>query len=66
MLSLNLIEEEKSVDSDLEKYIVEKIAERNEAKKNKDYSLADSIRDELNNKGIRLIDTKEGTTYEII
>ena len=66
VLSLNLIEEEKSVDSNLEKYIVEKIAERNEAKKNKDYSLADSIRDELNNKGIRLIDTKEGTTYEII
>ena len=40
--------------------------ERNAAKSNKDYALADKIRDELLSKGIRLIDTKEGTTYEII
>ena len=41
------------------------IEKRNEAKKNKDYSLADSIRDELNNKGIILKDTKDGTIYEV-
>ena len=36
------------------------------AKKNKDYSLADQIRDELLSQGIRLIDTREGTSYEIV
>lgn len=44
--------------------ILEKIALRNEAKKNKDFALADQIRDELLQNGIRLIDTRDGTTYE--
>ena len=44
VLSLGLIEEEKEIDRDLEKYILEKIEERNEAKKNKDYQKADQIR----------------------
>ena len=58
--------EENEIDSDLEKMIQDKIAERAEAKKNKDYALADSIRDELLSKNVKLIDTKEGTTYEVI
>ena len=33
---------------------------------NKDFATADSIRDELLAKGIKLIDTREGTTYELI
>lgn len=66
VLSLNLIEEEKNVEESLEKYIELKIAERNEAKKNKDYQKADQIRDELLAEGIRLIDTREKTTYEIL
>ena len=66
VLSLNLIDDEKTVDSDLESYVLAKIEERNQAKKDKNYSLADSIRDELLEKNIRLIDSREGTTYEII
>ena len=67
VLSLDLTkEEENEIDRDLEKMIQDKIAERAEAKKNKDYALADSIRDELLSKNVKLIDTKEGTTYEII
>lgn len=66
VLSLNLIEEEKSVDTNFEEYILSKIEERNQAKKNKNYALADSIRDELLEKGIRLVDSREGTTYEIL
>lgn len=66
VLSLGLIEEEKEVDKDLEKYILEKIEERNEAKKNKDYQKADEIRNELLEKNIKLIDSREGTTYEIM
>lgn len=41
------------------------IAKRAEAKKNKDFATADSIRDELASKGIVLKDTREGTTYHI-
>ncbi len=65
VLSLDLFKKEK-IDEDLEKEIEEKILERNEAKKNKDYNLADKIRDELLEKGIVLKDTREGTTYEIL
>ena len=46
-------------------YIEDKIAERKEAKLNKNYELADSIREELANKGIILNDTAEGTTWDI-
>ena len=65
VLSLNLISnEEENLQNDA--YIKEKIAERNEAKKNKNYVLADEIRDNLLKEGIKLIDTREGTIYEII
>ncbi len=64
VLGLNLIEEEKELDID-EDYINKKIEERNAAKQNKDFALADSIRDELLNKNIKLIDTREGTKFEI-
>jgi len=66
VLGLNLIEEEKEVEEDLEKEILQKIEQRNQAKKDKDYALADQIRNELLEKGIKLIDSREGTTYEII
>ena len=67
VLSLDLtIETKKDVASDLEKEILEKIEERKLAKKNKDFKLADEIRDELLAKGIKLIDTREGTTYEVV
>lgn len=71
VLSLDLtkgaIEEKKeeNIDSELETYINEMIAKRAEAKKNKDFATADSIRDELDSKGIILKDTREGTTYHI-
>jgi cysteinyl-tRNA synthetase len=66
VFALELIKKEDVVDSDLEEYINKKIEERKEAKANKDYSLADSIRDELASKGIKLVDTKNGTTYELM
>ena len=67
VLSLNLIQnEEKEIDKDLEKKILEKIEERKQAKKDKNFALADQIRDELLSQNIRLIDTREGTTYEIL
>ena len=65
VLSLNLLNE-KELDADLKKFIEAKIAERQEAKKNKDFSTADKIRDELEQRGILLKDTREGVTYELI
>lgn len=46
-------------------YINEKIAERYNAKANKEYELADSIRNELLIKGIILNDTKDGTIWDV-
>ena len=44
---------------------MKKIEERNIAKKNKDFETADKIRNDLLEKGIELLDTREGTTYKI-
>ena len=64
VLSLNLIDNGE-VDQDLKKFIEDKIEMRNKAKANKDYILADQIREELLNKDIIIKDTKCGTIYEI-
>ena len=65
IFSLDLTKKD-NIDTDLEEFVNSKIAERNEAKKNKDFAKADSIRDELLEKGIKLLDTREGTKFEII
>lgn len=67
VLSLDLcLDDNIIVDNELNDYINKMINERNLAKQNKNYSLADSIREELKNKGIIIRDTKDGTIYEII
>ena len=48
-----------------EKFIIEEISKRAEAKKNKQYDLADEIRAGLDKKGIILNDTVEGTLWDI-
>ena len=61
-------EEQKSepaVDSELVAYIEDMIAQRVTAKKEKNFARADEIRAELLAKGITLIDTREGTKYQI-
>lgn len=68
VLSLGLIEDNPNerINEEVEAMIMKKIEERNIAKKNKDFATADKIRDELFDQGIKLIDSREGTTYEII
>ena len=66
ILGLDLLKDTKKESSVSEKYIMNKIKERDEAKSNKDFALADSIRNELEKKGIKLIDTKDGTKYEVM
>ena len=46
-------------------YINGEIEKRLEAKNNKDYELADKIRSDLDEKGIILNDTVNGTTWDI-
>ena len=64
VLSVDLIKEKTTLEN--EDVILSLIEKRNEAKKNKDFELADSIRDDLLSKGIQIVDTREGTTYKII
>ena len=65
VLSLDLIKE-KNIDEELLNKINGLIEKRNIAKENKDYALADQIREELKNMNVVIKDTKEGTTFEII
>ncbi len=55
-----------SVDAELENFINEKIAERKEAKKAKDFAKADAIREELLAKGVAIKDTREGVVWELV
>ena len=68
VLSLNLLVEEavveSGVDAELENYVLAKIEERKEAKKAKDFALADAIRAELLAQGIVIEDTREGVKWK--
>ena len=55
-----------NIDKNLESFILSKIEERKLAKQNKDFVTADKIRNELIDKGVELIDTKNGTEFKII
>ncbi len=66
VLSLDLtVSMDQDLSPELESEILQKIEERNLAKKNRDFNRADQIRDELLARGIRLVDTREKTLYEI-
>ena len=66
VLGLDLLGYEEKVSSLSSEFILGKIEDRRLAKVNKDYVLADEIRDELLSLGVKLIDTKDETLYEII
>ena len=52
------------IDKETKRKIKELIEKRNEAKKEKNYELADKIREELKNLGIQIQDTPNGTIWE--
>lgn len=67
VLSLDLMKSNTNdVDYNKKKYIQEMIEKRELAKRKKNYVLADEIRNKLNEEGIVLKDTREGTIYEVI
>ncbi len=71
VLSLNLTaareakKADNGVDPEMERYILEKIEERSAAKKEKNFSKADAIREELLQKGIVLEDTRQGVVWKV-
>lgn len=58
--------EEQPVDEEFRAYINDMLEQRRAAKKAKDFAKADEIRDELQKKGVRIKDTREGTVWELI
>ena len=63
VLSLDLLKEETVEISDDIKALIQK---RDEFKKEKNFAEADKIRDQLLEMGIKLIDSRDGTKYEVI
>ena len=59
---LDVIKEDKNADNEFVKYVEQKIQERLKAKKEKNWSLADSIRNELAERGVILEDKAGGIT----
>ena len=62
-LTTAVADEKESIDEELSAFVESKIAERAQAKKEKDFAKADAIRAELLEKGIVLKDTREGTVW---
>ena len=60
---LGIAEDEEVVEDEDTAKIEELIAKRTEAKKNKDFAAADSIRDELTAMGITIKDTRQGVQW---
>lgn len=63
---LNIAQKSTEEDDGLTEKVEELIAKRAEAKKNKDFSLADQIREELTNMGISIEDTRQGVKWKRI
>ena len=61
----NWLEFKKNKSKISEKEILSKIEERNKARANKNYELADKIRNELSNKGVLIEDDDGKTTWKL-
>jgi cysteinyl-tRNA synthetase len=58
--------EEAGRDEDLTNHLIELLIDiRKDARANKNFELSDKIRDDLNELGVQLMDSKDGTSFEI-
>jgi len=55
----------RKADADLERWVAERVAARNQARKSKDFKAADAIRAELGAKGVEIEDTPQGTKWRL-
>jgi cysteinyl-tRNA synthetase len=60
---LDVLPTEKALDSDLARWVDERIAARAQARKSKDFNAADAIRAELAARGVEIEDTPQGTKW---
>jgi cysteinyl-tRNA synthetase len=65
VLSLDLLKSDTTENKIDEEFVLNLIAERNEARKTKNWPRADEIRNQLLTINIELLDTKEGTAWKI-
>ena len=65
-LDLTAPAEEDQADDELTAFVEEKLAQRQAARKEKDFAQADAIRQELLEKGVEIKDTREGTVWKLI
>ena len=62
IFDFTVLEKEYNIPSD----ILEKLEDRNDAKKNKNFSLADKLRNEIESLGYKIVDSREGSRVEKI
>lgn len=62
---LELARASRSIDKELEAWVEARVAERIEARANRDFARSDAIRDELAEKGIVLEDSASGTRWKV-
>jgi cysteinyl-tRNA synthetase len=55
----------RAADSAFEAEILDQLARRDEARANREWAAADRIRDELEARGVRIMDTPDGTQWEL-
>jgi len=63
---LDVLPTAKTVDTELEGWIEDRIAARDKARKSKDFKEADRIRAELAAKGVEIEDTPSGTKWRLV
>lgn len=66
VIGLAAREQEESTSEELEQWVEERLAARREARRARDFALADQIRDEITARGISIEDTPTGTRWKVV